>query len=503
MHGLTIPTALSGAEQRVFDLPGVRSPRSTASLSRRLQSERRTRARLAVTDAAIIAVLTTTVTLGTLLPTSVFELRAPELAVVAPLLLGLVWSIMLAAFRSRESAILGSGPVEYRRVVHATVLTFGLLAVPCLITDWPSMRVQLLIALPAGLIALLLGRWQWRRWLLSRWRAGELAPRTILAGDRDEIAHVLERLDSLDSSPYRIVGAAIAGEVGAPLRFRGEAVPVLSSQESLAATAERLGADTVILASGTDADDPTRLSRQLEGTCAELLLFSRLTEVAGPRISFRPIDGLPLLRVRIPTFDGGTHVLKRVTDIAVAGAALVAVAIAAVPIALAIKLDSPGPVLFRQRRVGRDGRTFDMLKFRTMRVDAEQQLAALLAQNDGSGPLFKMRDDPRVTRVGRFLRKHSLDELPQFWNALKGDMSVVGPRPPLPHEATTYDGVVARRLYLKPGITGLWQISGRSDLTWEQSVQLDLRYVENWSVMEDLMIIFRTARVVLRPSGAY
>jgi lipopolysaccharide/colanic/teichoic acid biosynthesis glycosyltransferase len=175
----------------------------------------------------------------------------------------------------------------------------------------------------------------------------------------------------------------------------------------------------------------------------------------------------------------------------------------AVPIAIAIRLDSPGPILFRQQRVGRDGHTFGMLKFRTMHVDAEQQLAALLASNEGAGPLFKLKQDPRITRVGAFLRKHSLDELPQFWNALKGDMSVVGPRPPLPREATAYDGNAMRRLYLKPGITGLWQISGRSDLSWDESVRLDVRYVENWSVMQDLMIIVKTARIVVRPAGAY
>lgn len=207
--------------------------------------------------------------------------------------------------------------------------------------------------------------------------------------------------------------------------------------------------------------------------------------------------------MRIPTFDGGRHVLKRALDIVVATCALLAIAVLAVPIAIAIRLDSPGPVLFRQQRVGRDGRTFGMLKFRTMHIDAEQQLEALRAQNEGAGPLFKLRSDPRVTRVGAVLRKYSLDELPQFWNALKGDMSVVGPRPPLPGEVTAYDGTVMRRLYLKPGITGLWQISGRSDLSWDESVRLDLRYVENWSVMQDLMIMVKTARVMVRPAGAY
>ena len=160
-------------------------------------------------------------------------------------------------------------------------------------------------------------------------------------------------------------------------------------------------------------------------------------------------------------------------------------------------------MFFRQRRVGRDGREFEILKFRTMRASAEEELAALVAHNEGSGPLFKLRKDPRVTRVGAVLRRFSLDELPQFWNVLRGDMSVVGPRPPLPSEVGGYDGPVFRRLYIKPGITGLWQVSGRSDLSWDESVRLDLHYVENWSVMTDLMIMWRTAQVMVRPKGAY
>jgi lipopolysaccharide/colanic/teichoic acid biosynthesis glycosyltransferase len=160
-------------------------------------------------------------------------------------------------------------------------------------------------------------------------------------------------------------------------------------------------------------------------------------------------------------------------------------------------------VFFSQQRVGRDGRVFTMFKFRTMAVDAEQRLSELRERNEGSGPLFKMKQDPRVTRVGRVLRKLSLDELPQFWNVLRGDMSVVGPRPPLPAEVTAYDGTVVRRLYVKPGITGLWQVSGRSDLSWDESVRLDLSYVENWSLMNDLQIMWRTARVMVHREGAY
>ncbi|WAC65580.1 sugar transferase [Agrococcus sp. SL85] len=408
--------------------------------------------------------------------------------------------------RSREPRALGSGAVEYRRVAHAAGLAFAALSLPYLLFEWHDLRLQLLVAMPVGLIALLVGRWQWRRWLLERRKAGEWASRTVVVGARDEVAYVLERLDRAHGLGFHVLGAALRGGGGdEPLRVGDRIVPALGAMDDIAELAQRVGADTVVLASNPDDDAAylQRLSRQLEGTCAELVLYSRLVDVAGPRISYRPLEGMPLIQVRIPDFEGGRHALKRALDIAVAGLALVPIALLAIPIAIAIRIDSPGPVLFRQQRVGRDGQLFDMLKFRTMHVDAEAQLASLLDRNEGAGPLFKLRDDPRVTRVGGFLRRTSLDELPQFWNALRGEMSVVGPRPPLPSEATSYDGTVARRLYLKPGITGLWQISGRSDLSWEESVRLDLRYVENWSVMDDMMIIWHTAKLVLRPRGAY
>ncbi|WP_231945546.1 sugar transferase [Agrococcus carbonis] len=472
-------------------------------MTRRLEWERRSRARLVVADTAVALAAVTTLAAAMLVGEAVIE--APERVLAAPVLTAMVWLTALAAFHSRDASVLGAGATEYRRVAHATGLAFALLAVGALAVDWPELRQQLLVALPVGMLGLLLARWQCRRWLVARRREGEFASRTILVGEREEIGYVLERLDAARDLTFHVVGAAVRGDPGEPLELRGRAVPVLPTSATVAENAERMGADTVILAASTDADPEylTRLRRQLEGTCAELILFSRLTDVAGPRISFRPVDGLPLIQVRIPTFDGGRHVLKRALDVVVSSCALVAIAIVAVPIAIAIALDSPGPVLFRQQRIGRDGQSFPMLKFRTMHVDAEQRLEELRERNEGAGPLFKMKDDPRVTRVGAFLRRHSLDELPQFWNVLRGDMSVVGPRPPLPHEASSYDEVVKRRLYLKPGITGLWQISGRSDLTWQDSVRLDLRYVENWSVMEDLMIILRTARVVLHPSGAY
>ena len=275
--------------------------------------------------------------------------------------------------------------------------------------------------------------------------------------------------------------------------------------DSVALHARTLGADTIIVANRPD-DDPDfikRLSWELEGTASDLVISSRIADVAGPRISLEHVDGLPLIQVKIPEFEGGKHALKRAVDVAFSFLVMIPISLLIMPIiALLIKIDDRGPVFFRQTRIGRDGQEFGILKFRTMRTDAEERLAELQAQNEGNGVLFKMKNDPRITRIGAILRKYSIDELPQFWNVLIGDMSVVGPRPPLPKEVHEYDGKVYRRLFIKPGITGLWQVSGRSDLSWEESVRLDLRYVENWSVMNDLMIMWRTAKVMIAPSGA-
>jgi exopolysaccharide biosynthesis polyprenyl glycosylphosphotransferase len=215
------------------------------------------------------------------------------------------------------------------------------------------------------------------------------------------------------------------------------------------------------------------------------------------------VEGLPLMHVDIPQYSGAKHVLKRVVDVAMALGALLALSPLLLVLAIIVRLDSPGPVLFRQDRVGKDGHPFGMFKFRSMVVDAEARLAALDQRNEGAGVLFKLRDDPRVTHCGRWMRKYSLDELPQLWNVVLGHMSMVGPRPPLDREVSGYEHHTHRRLLIKPGITGLWQINGRSDLAWEEAVRLDLYYVENWSIAGDLLILWRTFRAVIKPSGAY
>ena len=476
------------------------TPRASATLERRRQWERHYRMRLRITDAAVI-LTALALTVAVQLASGVVAIEAVRNAA----LLGLAWYLTLSALNTREAAIFGSGAMEYRRVAHASGLAFGITAIAGVLLTWEELQPLFLIALPVGTFGLLGARWAWRRWLQRRRIRGQYASRTLVVGATEDVEYVITSLQKGAENGYHVVGTTLADRKAGAFAIGESIYPVVGDLDTVADAATQLGADTIIVASRPDGDPDfvKQLSWQLEGTAAELVLSSRLTDVAGPRISLRQVDGLPLIQVKIPTYEGGVHVLKRALDILVATVALIPIALITPVLVALIKLDSPGPAFFFQERVGRDGRRFKMVKFRSMKTDAEQQLAALKAQNDGAGLLFKMKDDPRVTRVGKVLRKLSLDELPQFWNVLTGDMSVVGPRPPLPSEVTAYDGTVFRRLYIKPGITGLWQVSGRSDLSWDESVRLDLRYVENWSVMNDLQIMWRTAKVMIQPKGAY
>lgn len=479
----------------------VVAPRMSATLERRQQWERRYRLRLRLSDATVIVAVAALTAL-----IQVFLLGTPVNAVFrGAILLVATLYMMLAALNTRSAAIFGSGATEYRRVAHASGLAFGIVAIVGILLEWDGLRPLLVIALPTGMLGLLVTRWSWRRWLQHRRLEGAYVSRTLVVGATEDVEYVINSLRTSGENGYHVVGTTLLDRNANELAVGETRYPVVGNVTTVASAAAQIGADTIIVASRPDGDTDfvKRLSWQLEGTAAELVLSSRLTDVAGPRISLRQVDGLPLIQVKIPTYEGGVHLLKRALDIAVAALALIPIGILTPVLALLIKLDSPGRVFFFQERVGRDGRTFRIVKFRTMKTDAEQQLAELRAQNEGAGLLFKMKDDPRVTRVGRVLRKLSLDELPQFWNVLTGDMSVVGPRPPLPSEVTAYDGTVFRRLYIKPGITGLWQVSGRSDLSWDESVRLDLRYVENWSVMNDLQIMWRTGKAMVRSSGAY
>jgi exopolysaccharide biosynthesis polyprenyl glycosylphosphotransferase len=282
-------------------------------------------------------------------------------------------------------------------------------------------------------------------------------------------------------------------------------VPVVGDVDKIVQAVDTVGAHVVAVVSHPDLAGGSlrRLSWALEERGVELVVSPGIVEVAGPRLSIRPVAGLSLLHLERPTFGGARRVVKTVFDRVLATVLLVLVSPLVGALALAVRLTSPGPVFFRQERVGVDGRRFTMLKFRSMVVDAEQRRPALGELDQGNGPLFKIHSDPRVTRVGALLRRFSLDELPQLINVVRGDMSLVGPRPPLPEEVAAYDDVAVRRLRVRPGMTGLWQVSGRSDLSWEESLRLDLRYVDNWSMALDLSILWRTWRAVFRGAGAY
>ncbi|WP_240510279.1 sugar transferase, partial [Streptomyces albus] len=284
-----------------------------------------------------------------------------------------------------------------------------------------------------------------------------------------------------------------------------DGVPVVGRLADVAGHVRRDGFRVVAITPDPhwSPDRLQRLAWNLEGSDAEMVVAPVLMEVAGPRLHVDAVLGIPLLRVSMPAFTGGRRVVKEVVDRLGAALLLVVFAPLMVLVALLVVADSRGGALYRQRRVGKDGREFTIFKFRTMVAGAHGTRAALAHRNEGAGLLFKLRRDPRVTRVGAVLRRYSIDELPQLFNVLTGSMSLVGPRPPLPEESAAYGPDIRRRLLVKPGLTGLWQISGRSDLPWEEAVRLDLRYVEDWSLALDTVILWKTLRAVLRGQGAY
>jgi exopolysaccharide biosynthesis polyprenyl glycosylphosphotransferase len=350
----------------------------------------------------------------------------------------------------------------------------------------------------------LLGRFLLRRRLHRARAKGRAMHRVLLLGHAPTVAQMTSQLHRRYHHGFQVIGACVpAGQLGDASSM--VEVPVFGALGAAANSAAAAGADTVMVLSCPELDGPMlrRLAWDLERDDIDLIVASSLVDTAGDRITVRPVDGLPMMHVEHARLIGGRRLVKGVFDVAGAALLLLLLTPLFLAIALWIRLDTGGPVFFRQTRVGRDGEAFRIFKFRTMHADAEQRLLAMQDRNDFSGVLFKMRADPRVTRSGRVLRRHSLDELPQLLNVLRGEMSLVGPRPPLPSEVEQYPEDMRRRLVVKPGMTGLWQVSGRSDLSWEDSMRIDLQYVENWSLTVDLVILMRTAMVVARGHGAY
>jgi exopolysaccharide biosynthesis polyprenyl glycosylphosphotransferase len=440
------------------------------------------------------------------IPTRISAAPGDAWFVAATALLVVVWLLALAWSGSRDGTVTGHGPGEYKRVIQASLSVFGLAAIGSFLFDLDLPRSYVILMLPAGLVALLATRYLWRRWLYRRRDEGDMMSKVVAVGDRHAVSELIADLARSPRAGYRVVGVCVSdGQAG---RNELDGVPVLGVPDEVAAVATACGADAVAVTSSA-AFGPTavrRLSWDLEGTDTELILAPALTNIAGPRVHTQPVAGLPLIHVDHPTYRGANRIVKRLFDLFGSVALIVLFSPVLLAVAVAIKVTSKGPVFFRQDRVGLNGETFRMIKFRSMVVDAEQRLDALKQERTadaGNQVLFKMRNDPRITTVGRFIRRFSIDELPQLFNVVSGDMSLVGPRPPLRSEVDLYGADALRRLLVKPGMTGRWQVSGRSDLTWDDSVRLDVYYVENWSITGDLAILWRTARAVLGSSGAY
>lgn len=424
------------------------------------------------------------------------------------LTLSMAWWLMLGAWSSRQSRVLGSGPEEYKRVAAASLWLFGLVAIVSYVLRIDIARGYVGVALPVGLLGLLIARWLLRQHLSVDRQRGESMSRLLLLGGPSAVAHLASSLERATHAGYCPVAAYTPGstetfdvEPNSGLRVLGRS----SDTASILQAIEACGADAVAVSAGVQLHPQAlrHLGWELAARNIGLIMAPALTDIAGPRIHTQQVAGLPLIHVTTPTLEGGQRVAKRLFDLSVSGLLILMTAPLMVFLAILVKLGSPGPVLFKQQRVGFEGTHFSMLKFRSMVVDAEEKLAELESLNEGHGVLFKLKSDPRVTRIGAILRKYSLDELPQLFNIFAGSMSLVGPRPPLPREVEAYERDVRRRLLVKPGLTGLWQVSGRSNLSWQDSVRLDLYYVENWSLAGDLVIILRTVRAVFHSTGAY
>ncbi|WP_018761624.1 sugar transferase [Arthrobacter sp. 135MFCol5.1] len=424
------------------------------------------------------------------------------------LVLCISWWAMLEAWSSRQSRVLGSGPEEYKRVAGASLWLFGLIAIVSYVFRVDTARGYVGIALPVGLVGLLLARWLLRQHLNVNRQSGHSMSKLMLIGGPGAVSHLASSLEKAKDAGYLPVAAYMPGSDPTTTVEKDSGLPVLGHDmqtDSIMNAIEACEADAVAMSAGVQLHPQTirQLGWALAAKNVGLIMAPALTDIAGPRIHTQQVAGLPLIHVTTPSLDGGQRVAKRLFDMLASTILVIVAAPLMALIALLVKLSGPGPVLFKQKRIGIEGKSFYMLKFRSMVVDAEERLAEISSLNEAGGVLFKIKNDPRVTSVGRMLRKYSLDELPQLFNVIAGSMSLVGPRPPLPKEVEGYEQDVRRRLLVKPGLTGLWQVSGRSNLSWRDSVRLDLYYVENWSLAGDVVILLKTVRAVFRSTGAY
>lgn len=424
---------------------------------------------------------------------------------VIPVILGIIglWLLVIYALGGYRGGVFGAGVEEYKIVINSSLATAGLVGIACYLAQYQFSRGLYAFSFVSGVPLLVLGRYCLRTAIKSARRRGALLHRVVLAGipsHIDEIAAVLRRESWLG---YQVVGA-----ITPPTDYREETasgIRVWGNTDDVAWVAETLHADTVFVAAGAFASSAHMRQAvwDLEEHNVQVVVAPKVTDVSSERVRIRPVGGLPLVHLDPPRARNASRWGKRIFDVAGSGALILAFAPVLAFAAFRVWAHDRGPILFRQTRVGRDGTEFACFKFRTMVVDAEARVAALQAEQGAAALLFKMKDDPRITAPGRWMRRYSVDELPQLFNVLFGTMSLIGPRPQVPAEVAMYDNVMHRRLRVRPGMTGLWQVSGRSDLSLEDAIRLDLYYVDNWSMTQDLAILARTFSAVFGSSGAY
>ncbi|MEQ6901049.1 sugar transferase [Nocardioides sp. YIM 152588] len=423
---------------------------------------------------------------------------------VAAVFIAVGWIAMIGLADGYDRIVFGSGSDEYKRVLRASFITAAAAGITCYLLKFPLSRGYFLLAFAIGIPALLLGRAALRQGLHSARRRHHLQVRVVMCGSPQQVDEIGAVLRDRPWLGYSVVGAAVPEDAADRSPETPGGVPVLGDAGDVADLALAAEADLIFVTGGcTTGRELRELIWELEGEGVGVVVAPSLTDIAQERVSVHPIDGLPLIHVSHPTWADASRWGKRSFDIVGSLALILALAPMFLFVAARIWLADRGPILFSHNRIGRDGESFGCYKFRTMVVDADAMIADLQEQTGQSAMFFKMKDDPRITRPGKWLRRYSVDELPQLFNVLKGDMSLVGPRPQVQAEVDLYEDGMERRLLVRPGMTGLWQVSGRNDLSIAEAQRLDIFYVDNWSMMKDLGILFRTVGAVFGSSGAY
>ncbi len=424
-------------------------------------------------------------------------------SIVAALLVP-IWGLLLAGAGAYESKFLTIGSEEFRRVLDAGIRLLAATAFLSFVMRAQVARSFVIITIPVLVVITLFGRYALRKYVHMLRARGRCLRRVLVIGPAEEAIELIHHLRRAVYAGLDVVGACVPEEFET-LKVDGQTIPVFGEPALAFNAISRNAVDTLVWAGsrGSHLGHLRRLTCALEGSGVDVLVAPAVIDIAGPRIVVRPVEGLPLLHVEEPQLRGPRRAMKNAVEWLIAAALIFALLPIWLIVGVAIRLTSSGPALFRQERIGKNGRKFTMFKFRTMRNGAEGELPSLLDRNECNGPLFKLREDPRRTLIGRALRRFSIDELPQLWNVLNGTMSLIGPRPPLPREVDRYSEDMHRRFLVKPGITGLWQVRGRAAIPWEESVRLDLYYVENWSLAMDILILWKTIFAVLNRRGAY